>query len=178
MVSIDGAGVNVKALTRLYKQNECARGLLDHLAGRSYNSAESTVDRLEQVLGSTGLECSRRDVVGVLKELENLGCGTFVIGRRGAASRFQWRVQMTSLGRTARGEGTDVVALSADEALPKDDEAAEPQDAVAEGSIRHSFNLRPGYSITLELPRDFTTREAARLSEFVKTLPFDSSPAI
>ena len=130
MVSLDGAEVNVKAVSRLYKQNECAKGLLDHLAGRSYNSAESTVDRLEQVLRSAGLECSRRDIVGVLKELERLGCGAFVIGRRGAASRFQWRVQMASLGRTARGEGTDVVALAVDEALPKEEDIVETESTL------------------------------------------------
>lgn len=39
------------------------------------------------------------------------------------------------------------------------------------GVLRHSFHLRPGLQITMELPDDLTDREAERLAQFVQSLP-------
>jgi hypothetical protein len=162
--------VDIKGLRRLYNKDVCARALLDHIADRKYNSAETTVDRLESVLSQDG-DCSRREFVSALKELEKLKCGIFVIGRRGQASRFQWAVQMIEVGRAAKGEETPVPLLKMEDAKPE--EAAE--SGLSAGTIRHAFNLRQNYTVTLDLPSDFNAKEAARLAEFVKTLPFDES---
>ncbi len=43
------------------------------------------------------------------------------------------------------------------------------------GTIMHKFQLRPHWQVDLALPLDLTEREAARLSEFIKTLPFDKA---
>jgi hypothetical protein len=160
--------VDIKGLRRLYNSNGCARALLDYMATRKYNSMETTVDRLESVVGD---EWGRRDLVGVLKELQSLNCGEFIIGRRGQASRFQWAVQMISVGRTAKGDITGVELLKAEEAKPEESGETElPADA-----IRHVFNLRQNYLVTLELPTDLNSREANRLAEFIRTLPFDDA---
>src|SRR5690349_6249108 len=39
-------------------------------------------------------------------------------------------------------------------------------------SIRHSFHLRPGVSVSFALPEDLTPGEADRLASFLKSLPF------
>lgn len=163
--------INLKELRRLYSTDTCARALLDHISQRRYNSFESTVDRLEAVLKREGADCSRRDVVGALRSLEQLKCGTFVMGRRGQASRFQWGVEMIGVGKAARGEETMVEPLKQEEARPEDTEEKEG----ATRSIRHTFNLRPDYTVTVDLPSDFSQKEALRLAEFVKTLPFDEA---
>lgn len=38
-------------------------------------------------------------------------------------------------------------------------------------TLQHSFHLRPGLQIMIELPEDLTDREADRLSRFVQSLP-------
>lgn len=39
------------------------------------------------------------------------------------------------------------------------------------GMLQHSFHLRAGLQITIELPGDLTDREAERLARFVQSLP-------
>ncbi len=44
-----------------------------------------------------------------------------------------------------------------------------PADPAA--MMQHSFRLRPGLQISIELPGDLTEREAERLARFVQSLP-------
>lgn len=39
--------------------------------------------------------------------------------------------------------------------------------------LTHKFRLRADLEISLELPADLSIKEVARVSEFLKTLPFD-----
>ncbi len=39
------------------------------------------------------------------------------------------------------------------------------------GMLQHSFHLRPGLQIRIDLPDDLTDREADRLARFVQSLP-------
>ena len=39
------------------------------------------------------------------------------------------------------------------------------------GKLQHSFHLRPGLQVRIELPEDLTEREAERLARFVQSLP-------
>jgi hypothetical protein len=48
--------------------------------------------------------------------------------------------------------------------MPGDEE--EESDLIA-----HQFNLRPGMVVSIELPADFTEKEAERFSGFVRSLP-------
>lgn len=161
--------VDDKSLKRLYNEDSCARAILDYLASRKYNSYATTVDRIETVLSRDGTNYSRRDVVGALKELEKLNCGRFVIGRRGQTSRFEWTVQMVEVGRVAKGEKSTVEMLRIEEAKPEEAEEAE----LRRNMIRHTFNLRQDCTVAFDLPSDFSEKEALRLGDFVKTLPFD-----
>lgn len=161
--------VNIKGLRQLYNRDACARLLLDYVASRKNNSLQTTVDRLEAVTSRGGADCSRRELVIALKKLEKLECGKFIIGRWGQPSRFEWAVQMIGVGRAAKGEGGTVEPLRAEEAKPEEAVDSEP----AANTIRHTFNLRPDYTVTFDLPSDFGVKEAFRLAEFVKTLPFD-----
>ncbi|MCK9914775.1 hypothetical protein MXD81_37020, partial [Microbacteriaceae bacterium K1510] len=131
----------------------------------------TTVDRLEVILRQHSAECSRADLIGVLKSMEEIGCGVFIIGRRGQPSRFQWHFKMTEVGKAAQGAQDSVSLVDFEE---EEEEEDENEDIVPPpGVIRHTFNLRPDYTLSFELPADFNQREASRLAEFVKTLPFE-----
>lgn len=39
------------------------------------------------------------------------------------------------------------------------------------GMLQHSFHLRAGLQIAIELPEDLTEREADRLARFIQSLP-------
>jgi len=165
-------GVNIQGLRELYNEYDLAKGFFDYISTRSRNSWETSVDRLQHLLGSRGLECSRSDLVWLLKQLDQLNVGTFIVGRHGQRSRFQWDTAMISVGKAAAGEDVEVEGLNEDDAnLSEDDEEV----ALRDGYLRHTFKLRPNVEITLDLPSDFSSSEANRLAGYVRTLPFEDA---
>jgi hypothetical protein len=140
--------------------------MLDYFA--TYKRAMG-VTSVESLIANVEGELDRRDVITVLQKLDQAGCGKFVIGRRGQKSRFQWRVPMMDVGRAAaaRGDGADP------------EQAIDGSEPVRGGLswLDHEYRLRPDLIVKLSLPQDLTALEAARLSDFVKTLSFGPGPA-
>ena len=169
--------VDVEALRELYKTDVCARALLDYAASRTRNSNESSVDRLLALLNKGESNFARSELIRSLKQLAISGAGDFVIGRRGQPSRFQWAVAMIGVGKAARGEDDVMIEslddIYADEHVDGDDEEQIELAHVAEGAVRHLYKLRTDFEVRLDLPEDLSTKEAARLSAFILTLPFD-----
>ena len=94
-----------------------------------------------------------------MREWENFGWGTFIVGRRGHESRFR-------VHEPARK------ALNDNNAEPIDDsKKAFLKSIVSKGITVHSFQLREETKISLSLPTDLTDREADRLASFIKSLP-------
>lgn len=56
------------------------------------------------------------------------------------------------------------------ERLENPEQASQAGEDVVD-NLEHTFHLRPGLQIRLQLPADLTSREAERLSQFVKSLP-------
>ena len=170
MPPVEEKQVDAKILKRLYGASPAATAILDDFAGRTYNSTSTKVERLEIRLRRAGHELPRRELVGVLKQLADAGCGSFITGRRGQSSRLEWAVQMISVAKAAKGEKSAVERLSpAEQGIP------EEEDDVPAGLVRHSYRLRQDLTLNLELPADLTAKEAIRLGEFIRTLPFDSA---
>jgi hypothetical protein len=169
MPPVDANKVDAKVLKALYTGSPAARAILDYFASRTYNAVSTKVDSLETRLRRDGHEFPRRDVVSVFKQLADAGCGSFVTGRRGQPSRLEWSVQLTSVAKAAKGEGLAVAKLD-----PSEVGVTEEEDDVPTGLLRHPFRLRPGLTLNLELPENLTVKEAMRLADFVKTLPFDA----
>lgn len=160
--------IQPERLKALYASDTTARVLFEHLARRQRDRSETTVDRLLVQLSEHGIR--RSDLIRVLRGLEDLGCGRYIEGRWGYKSRFQWEVSLTSVGKVACGQQENVEPLGPpDEAADVDVDVEEETD---EG-IRHIFHLRPSWTIELVLPEDFSTKEAERLSAFIKALPFE-----
>lgn len=167
MTNLDPGKVNLGKLRALYNRKKAAQALLDHFARRKNALKQTSVDRLLAVLRNEEADVSRAEVIDVLKELEAIGGGAFRVGRRGWPSRFEWKVDLVSVGQAAAGERKEVEVISEDAA------EEEPEDM----AFVHYYQLRPGFQVKLDLPRDLTGREAGRLAEFIKTLPFDAGEA-
>jgi hypothetical protein len=156
-------GVNIEGLRELYKSNLIASSFLDHAAQRERDRGETSVERAQTILRDEGTEASRGQIVDFYQRLEQLGCGKFIVGRWNKHSRFSWSVSIVSVGKAAAGEQEVVHNIPETGA-----ESAEEVD-----SLDHSFHLRPGTSVSIELPIDLTTQEAERLAAFIKTLPMN-----
>lgn len=81
---------------------------------------------------------------------------------------------MVAVGRYAAGMSTDI-----HRGLPNGDEDAQTEmgadgrSPASSHEFTHGFQLRPDLLVSFRLPADLTTPEAARLADFIKTLPFD-----
>lgn len=166
--------LNMDALRELYSADKTARALFDNLAKRVYNSREQSVDQLERNLDKDGVEVSRRDITHLLRELARAGCGEYIVGRKGYPSRFRWNVETVVIGRYAAGISTDIGHSSpngGDDTLAE--KGADGYPPPSSHEFTHGFQLRPDLLVSFRLPADLTTPEAARLADFVKTLPFE-----
>lgn len=158
--------INTAALRSLYAESRSAKGAFDHFAQRQNNSSKTTIDRLQAALRANGQDVSRRDLIDLFKALEEAHCGTFVVGRRGRPSRFEWDVGLTDVGRSAAGEQVKVEAITQAETADLDDDG----DDIA-ALVEHRYRLRADLELALPLPLDLTPSEAGRIADFIRTLP-------
>ncbi len=171
MTSLPSSSLNLKGLKSLYVTDAIAKSVLDEFASRQRNQQRTKLDQLLLRLSNAGKVASRTGVINVLRKLEEYGCGNFITGRKGHPSRFEWQYDLSSVGKAAAG-GTQ----SIEEIQPIDDEEDNNGEATPTPSnaIEHKYQLRSDWQVGIKLPSDLTAREAARLSEFIKTLPFDA----
>ena len=167
------SSVDKRRLRQLYRSNNAARAIFDHLAKRERNWKAIDVDTLALKIAE---QASRPEVMGALKALEEAGCGKYIAGRKGHKSRFQWSVDMVAVGRYASGQPTDIEEI--DPRTAGEDEVAEGSDVQSEVSengagLSHRFQLRRDLVVSLALPANLAGAEAGRLADFIRTLPFD-----
>jgi len=109
----------VQAVQTLYEANQDAKKLFDWAASLKKDAAETSLERLMAVLG-----ISRKSAVALAQELEAAGCGRFIVGRKGAKSRFEWHYSRVSLGQAAVGETEKIEPVSTDLATEAEEDAA------------------------------------------------------
>lgn len=122
--------------------------------------------RMMMHLKAEGHTYNRSQVIAAFRKLEEIGIGKYVEGRRGWKSRFELVDRVTVIVKLLEVENIEDIdfdLLEIDEDEPLDE------------SIPHSFVLRPGLRIVLDLPADLTQREADRLAQFVGCLAMDSA---
>jgi hypothetical protein len=135
-------------------------------AAKQRFAKESPVAQIED-----GAKVSRTFVVQAMKELDRLGFGKFVVGRRGNQSRMIWNVGLGDLGRCAQGKD---VNFNAPEPLQGSSEEADLANAEMK-EILHFYQLRPDLRISFRLPSDLTPVEAKRVADFILSLSFERS---
>ena len=99
--------------------------------------------------------------IRLFKGLEEQGYGRLIQGRKGHPSRFVWTSSSIEIGKAAKGENVSITSLVGEENEKND----------AEEIITHQFYLRSNTLVKIDLPADFTEKEAERLGNFLKTLP-------
>jgi hypothetical protein len=154
-------------LRTLYAKSAIAKALLDHFAERQNSASETTVDTMEGTLTRAGVQASRGAIVGVFRDLEAAGAGEFIVGRKKHPSRFHWTGESVAVGKRARSK----LSISSDHSPPV--QVRSVSSDVPRGLVQHLFLLRVGMTVSFALPADLTPVEAARLADFIKTLPFE-----
>jgi hypothetical protein len=159
----------ILGLRNMYQQSEAARVVLDHFAGRNRKWFKTTAKALQFALAREGRSLSQDAIVETLERLEELGLGHLRTGPRGY--EFAWDFELVAVGKAARGETTVVPPLPQRGKHPVEDGSSAPEED--DGFVEHRFLLRPEVEVNLRLPSDLTRREAERLADFMRTLPFE-----
>jgi hypothetical protein len=105
------------AIRSLYEEDEGAKAFFDWAGARTNDAAGTSVDRISQVTGLSYSEARE-----LAKALGEIGCGEFVVGRKGWKSRIRWAFSLRTLGKAASGENVEIEEV--DPVLIE--EAAEP----------------------------------------------------
>ncbi|MGH7737784.1 MAG: hypothetical protein ACREMP_07955 [Candidatus Tyrphobacter sp.] len=133
-----------EGLRDLFEEDLGAREFLKWASERQNDAARTSIDRLEQMAG-----IDRRKAIELAKQFDRLGCGRYIIGRRGAPSRIEWEFSLKSIGRAAVGEAgaletvdPELVADSAED-LKKEDAVPADSDglSIAEAKRRLAITL-------------------------------------
>ncbi len=148
MTAFDSPSLNLKAIKALYSSDLVAKFVLDEFASRQRNQQKTKLDQLLLRLSNAGKAAPRTEVINVLRKLEELGCGTFVTGRKGHPTRCEWQYDLVSVGKAAAGGTQDI-----EEIRPADDSEDRDEDAVGapEAAIGHKYQLRPDWQVELTL---------------------------
>jgi len=93
----------------LYGRDAAARAFFDWAAGRKNDTAETSVDRISNVI-----EDSYSAARELAKRLCEAGAGEFIIGRKGWKSRISWNFSLRSLGQAARGDNVELEEVDRD----------------------------------------------------------------
>lgn len=144
----------------------------------TYSERVSWVDETAEALGM-----GRGHIVYWFKQLASVGCGRFIVGRKGGRSRFEWWFDPVSVHDAASQQRQDLDPLLAPDhgtAAPDfsvvdeegDSGIDEAAQSVSNSDVDYTFMLRPGLPVRFTLPESLTVAEAERLCAFIRTLPF------
>ncbi|WP_155992609.1 hypothetical protein [Acidocella facilis] len=151
----------INDLRELYQSSPAAAAVLNWAANRTNDSLETSIDRL-----AVKADIERGPAIWVAKQLQEIGCGTFVVGRKGARSRFVWEYSLKSVGLAAQGnttvlsgvdpeaveDGRDQTASARhideemDEALPEDDTHFSPSEPLTIAKAKALLAISLGVS--------------------------------
>jgi hypothetical protein len=135
-------------LRTLYQANKVMGRFSDWAAGRSKDSSETSIDRLMHVA-----QVGRSEAVHLARALDEIGCGDFIIGRKGRKSRIRWAFSLRKLGQAAREraapvEETDISVASgaADQQVPRGNEERSAGRALAIAKAKRGLAAAFGIS--------------------------------
>lgn len=170
---MDESDEQVEALQAAYSSEDHIRKVLDVFA--TYKNAMRTVN-VDVVWTKAGGRASlnRSEVVAALKRLQELGFGTYTKGAHGYPSRFGFRPLRGPLWVALLAQGSDAEDLPDDPGeLPGEESWESLEPGALEGWVDHKFRLRQDVEISFSLPGNLSSKEANRLSLWVKCIPLD-----
>jgi len=163
--------MDMQALGNLAAEDPLVRELCIWLNGHEHSIKTLGVSKAEEF---TGMEYY--DLVSTFKELDKIGAGNFVVGRKGHDSRIVWKYDTKIIGEIGRNGFNIFHAISAGGLKGVPEGAVTlldlPKPANKSGAIKHSLNLRKDFQVDLELPEDISELELQKLKNWLDLLVY------
>jgi hypothetical protein len=163
--------------TRAALRGACAnsdvlRAMCEVISSYKRGVTDIRTHMMEKYLTDWGYSFNHSQVIAGFRELQAIGVGKYWAGRRGSTSRFEFVDKVTVVSSFLPNAAVSTAGgCSIDETNSQQDGQIDSQDS--DEMISHRYVLRPGLSITIQLPADLTDREAQRISQFVGCLSFE-----
>ena len=159
---------NMISKLRELAANEPWRQFFEWLATQPHNRLEVIID---EFLAHLSIE--RPNLIVFLRQLNSIGVGQLLIGRRGSLSRFKFAFQMISVGKAALGTSDKLSDLTPEE---KGFAKAITSGSARGGPLKRSATLDYPVQLTgglgrITLPLPFTAEDRELLMSFLKGIP-------
>src|SRR5687768_18208025 len=114
-MTITNRGMGGETLAKLYSSNKFAKIFLDSLSEleKSPKGGFTTLEHALSTIAEVDGSATKAEVRQVLEAIAETGCGRFLIGRRGHATRIVWEANAISVGKVARGDADEVEEATA-----------------------------------------------------------------
>lgn len=149
--------MNAQKLALLARDDRAAQIFFAAYSRRRRSFHETELQEVMDLARRAGLGISPADVTAFFRGLEDAQCGQMLQGA--GTPRFEWLVKSTAAAKLALKTTLEAVTLA---------QVEEDSRVVA-----HTLRLRADWTLSLELPTDFTRAEAKRLCHFVRSLPLE-----
>jgi hypothetical protein len=106
----DIAHDTILELRAMFRGDTAAKALFEWAAARKNDASETSIAYLAQKAGT-----SEANATKLARRLDELGCGDYIVGRRGGTSRIVWAVSLKSIGKAAQSDQGEAAVLE-----PKD----------------------------------------------------------
>jgi hypothetical protein len=100
-----GSGTDIGGVCAAYAEDPDVRLIIDHFAGRQRNQNTTEIEALLDALARAGTPSEKPALIHAFRRLDALGIGRFVAGRRGHATRFEWREKSLTVRDLAINQG-------------------------------------------------------------------------
>ncbi len=169
----------IEALQQAYQDDAVMAQVMNAFARYKNAMREVPVDRIWDRVGRGSVR--RAEIVAALKQLQDLGFGSYTKGAHGYASRFGFARAQGPLRLSMLARGIAEEEDLPDDFYPEGEERKTGEIdplgidlADGEESVTHRFLLRQDLEVEFSLPADLSFKEAKRLSLWLKSIPFDS----
>ena len=155
----------IRRIADLCDESYVARKLMDWL-GTSTEPPKFNYTTIKSAANAVGREY--KEVMEAFKRLEKISVGGIVPGRHGYPTRFIWFRSYLPLQAALK--------IERDKRASEETEDVGSENALSTASVdmlQHPYMLRRDMPVEFELPADFTAKEAERLANWIRTLPFD-----
>lgn len=142
----------VKELRRMRKDSKVARAIFGWLSEYQKNTESMMVDKAANSARIWAgqkyvheVSVTRSEVISIMRELEYLRLGRFIVGRRGSKSRFEFWTSRVQIGKAAMGQ-IDEINIEDDPVVLEDHEVLEAHKML----IAHALEV-PVESIRIKI---------------------------
>lgn len=156
-------------IQQIAQSSPVAKEVFKVLEKRQRFRKRSDISRIYREIKSTHMSTDPKEVLNVFKELQSLGVGSIVIGRKNNPNRFIWKYNLKEVAKAAKNKD---VSLNNLDTFKEGPSKAETINTASKTVFKSSTVSKtyPVIQITLRLPVDTRMEDIKAYLDLAKSL--------